>query len=56
MGTEHLVGVAKDLDINTEVKVNVGANENSSVSADSENESFVYPPYTGRCNPFKEES
>jgi len=30
-----LVGVEKDLDINTEVKVNVGANENSSVSAES---------------------
>jgi len=46
----------KDLDVNTEVKVNVEANENSSVSADSENKSFVDPPYTGSCNQFKEES
>jgi hypothetical protein len=44
------------LDINIEVKVNVRANENSSVSADSENKSFVEPPYTGRCSPFKDES
>lgn len=49
-----MVSVEKDFDINNEVKVNVGASENSSASADSENKSFVDPQYTGRCNPFKE--
>jgi hypothetical protein len=53
--TEHLRGVGKDLDINGEEKANMGANENSGVSADYENKSFVDPPYSGRCNPSIEE-